>query len=85
MGLASLITNGVEAFDGSSKNPAVRDEKLVSFLGYLLGLVIALALIGFFGKWLWNYSIVNLVSVAKPVKSVWEIIALFFFLLLVAP
>jgi hypothetical protein len=46
----------------------------------LLALVVAIIIIAFIGKWLWNNSVVELFTFARPVRSVWHIIGLMLFL-----
>jgi hypothetical protein len=51
----------------------------------LLALIIIVVLIAFLGKWLWNNSMVPLVSVARPATSAWQILGLFVLLGLLFP
>ena len=46
------------------------------FVASLVGYLIVLALILSIGKYLWNDVLVNLVSVVKPVKSIWQLLGL---------
>jgi hypothetical protein len=48
----------------------------------LLAFVVALVIVGLFGKLLWNNVVVELFTFAKPVRSVWQIIGLMIFLAL---
>jgi len=57
-----------------------RTEMYKEVVASLLALVIAIIIIAFVGKWLWNNSIVELFTFARPVRSVWHIIALMLFL-----
>lgn len=53
-----------------------------SFLDVLASIIsffIVLAIVSLAGKWLWNESVVQLVSVAKPAKSAYQILGLFIF------
>ena len=45
---------------------------LVSLVSYVIVLVLLLTL----GEYLWNNVLVKLISVVKPVKSIWELLAL---------
>ena len=45
---------------------------LVSLVSYVLVLVLLLTL----GEYLWNNVLVKLVSVVKPVKSIWQLLGL---------
>jgi hypothetical protein len=56
-----------------SKNgvgPAPAKLALVSVITVFIMLLILL----FVGKWLWNNVLVDLISIAKPVKSVWQLL-----------
>jgi hypothetical protein len=35
------------------------------------------------GKWLWNNVIIDLFTIAKPVRSIWQILGLMIFLALI--
>jgi hypothetical protein len=60
-----------------------RREMYVSLVASLLAFIIALAIIGLFGKLLWNGVVVELFSFAKPARSVWQLIGLMVFLALI--
>jgi len=64
--------------DTSGSNRNLYKEVVAS----LLALVVSLTIVAFVGKWLWNNSIVELFTIARPVRSVWHIIALMLFLTL---
>ena len=74
----------VEGFVGMTSSERRRDA-YVDFLAAFIAFVLALVLLGFIGKYLWNYVIVDLVSFAKPVKSFWQIIGLMLFVSLIHP
>jgi O-antigen ligase len=74
----------VEGFVGMTSSERRRDA-YVDFLAAFIGFVLALVLLGFVGKYLWNYVVVDLVSFAKPVKSFWQIIGLMLFVSLIHP
>ena len=50
----------------------------------LLAFVASVVIIAFIGKWLWNSIVLDLISVAKPARSVWQIIGLAVFFKLVS-
>ena len=62
-----------------------RRDTYINFLSIMFAFIISLILIGFIGKYLWNYVVVELFSFAKPAKSFWQIIGLAIFLALVHP
>ncbi len=60
-----------------------RREVYKDLVASLLALVIAITIVAFVGKWLWNNSVAELFTFARPVRSVWQIIALMLFISLV--
>jgi hypothetical protein len=56
-----------------------------TMLAYLLTIVIMLTILAFVGKYLWNNVLVSLVSVVRPVKSMWQILGLAILLSLFQP
>ncbi len=60
-----------ETFE-SNGSPSPARLALVSFITLFLIFVALL----FVGKYLWNNVLVDLISIAKPVKSVWQLIGL---------
>lgn len=63
-------TETFESINGVAPSPA--RNALVSFITLVLILIALL----FIGKFLWNNVLVDLISIAKPVKSVWQIVGL---------
>ena len=63
--------------DSGSKTDAYKE-----IIASLFAFIIAIVIIAFIGKWLWNNSVVELFTFARPVKTVWHIIALMLFLTL---
>jgi len=49
----------------------------------ILALVLSLMIIAFVGKYLWNTTVAELFTFARPVQSVWQIIGLIIFISLV--
>jgi len=84
MVLTALAKAAIEGFSGS-KDSKERRAAYVDFVSFLLAFLIALVLLGFIGKMLWNSVIVDLFTIAKPAKSVWEILGLMIFLALIVP
>ena len=81
--LASLCRAGVEGMTDMSGSQSGRREIYKEVVAQLLALVIAILIVAFVGKWLWNNSVAELFTFARPVRSVWQIIALMLFLNLV--
>jgi hypothetical protein len=73
---AFLDTTGfsqTESFDSPTGfAPTVGKSAIVS----TVTLVVMFGLILFLGKYLWNEVLTSLVTVVKPVKSVWQILGL---------
>ena len=51
----------------------------------LLALFVALVILSFVGKLLWNSVVVELIGVAKPAKSLFQILGLMLFVNLLCP
>ena len=66
--LGNLANNLGRALMGKN----VGGDLLVNLVTYVIVLVVLLSL----GKYLWNDVLVKLVSIAKPVKSIWELLGL---------
>jgi hypothetical protein len=77
--LRELCRAGVEGMTDMSGSRAGRMEIYKELTAQILALVIAILIIAFIGKWLWNNSVVELFSFARPARSVWQIIALMLF------
>ena len=71
------MTNGV---DSERKRDAY-----VEFLSALFAFIVALVILGFIGKLLWNSVMVELFTIAKPAKSFWQIIGLMILASLLRP
>ena len=84
MGLATACKAAVEGFIGSSDSKERRNA-YVDFISFLLSFLLAIVILGFIGKLLWNEVVVELISVVKPARSVWHIIGLLLFVSLIHP
>jgi len=73
----------VEGFSDTAPN--VKREVYADTIAALLAYTLAFILIAFVGKLLWNNIVVELLSVAKPAKSFWQIIGLMIFVTLIRP
>ena len=69
----SAVINTV-ASDASSKMDT--RASYVDLTATLLGFIVGIVILAFVGKWLWNTVVLDLVAVAKPARSVWQIIGL---------
>lgn len=59
------------------------NESMLSMFGRIVAMVVAVLLIVMFGEYLWNSHVTKMLSFAKPVKSVVDIIALYVFVRLI--
>ena len=73
----------VEGFSDTAPN--AKREVYADTIAALLAYTLAFILIAFVGKLLWNNIVVELLSVAKPAKSFWQIIGLMIFVTLIRP
>ena len=74
----------VEGFVGMTSSEHRRDA-YVDFLATVFAFILALVILAFIGKYLWNNVVVELFSFAKPARSFWQIIGLAIFISLVHP
>ena len=84
MVLASACKAAIEGFVGN-KDSKERRNAYIDFVAFLLAFIVALVILGFVGKMLWNSVVVELFSVVKPARSVWHIIGLMLFTNLMIP
>lgn len=80
-GACRAIVDGFTDVPGSAEHS--RREMYVSLIASLLAFIIALVIIGLFGKLLWNNVVVELFSFAKPARSVFQLIGLMIFIALI--
>jgi hypothetical protein len=71
--------------EGFANHGPVMGDDLASMVGRILALLFVLLLISFFGQYFWNNYVVSLFSIAKPAKSVMQILGLFIFVRLMFP
>lgn len=84
--LNSACKAAVEGFTSNEKaDPATTRQVYAEFLAVLLALIVSLVILAFVGKWLWNTVIVDLFTIAKPVRSFWQILGLMIFVSLINP
>jgi hypothetical protein len=84
--LNSACKAAVEGFTNKdSADPSKTRQVYADFLAVLLALVISLIILAFVGKLLWNNVIVDLFTIARPVRSFWQILGLMIFVSLINP
>ena len=80
--LGATTKAAVEGFLATG-NAEYRRTAYVDFTSMVIAFIIALVILGFVGKFLWNGVVVDMFSFAKPVKSVWQILGLMVFVSLI--
>lgn len=73
--LQGLCLAGVECMTDLSGSTH-REQSYKSIVASILALIIAMVILAFLGKFLWNASVAELFTIARPVTSAWQIIAL---------
>lgn len=73
----------VDAFTDMSGSDTKRREAYMSIASALLALILTVIILSLVGKWLWNNVLVDLFTVVKPVRSIWQILGLMIFLSLI--
>ena len=84
MGISTAVKAVVEGFVSSSDSKEKRNA-YVEFISFFIAFLLAMVILGFIGKMLWNDVVVDLFAFAKPARSVWQIIGLMIFISLIAP
>ena len=74
----------VEGMSGSPEADK-RRQVYVDLIAVIIAFVLTLVILAFIGQLLWNNVVVDLISIAKPAKSIWQVLGLFIFLSLVRP
>jgi hypothetical protein len=83
MNVVNQATKAVVEGMSGSPEAEKRKQTYVDLIAVLMAFVITLVILAFIGQLLWNNVVVDLISVAKPAKSVWQILGLFIFVSLV--
>lgn len=74
----------VQGFANPKDAKDARDGS-VDLLVVLLAFFLSIALLSLVGKLLWNNVIVDLMSFARPARSIWQILGLYVFIALILP
>jgi hypothetical protein len=73
----------VDSFTDLPGSDVKRREAYTELIATLLSFIIAITLLAFIGKWLWNNVIVDLFSFAKPARTIWQVLGLAIFVSLI--
>ena len=82
--LSNVSRAAVEGFMGSPENPKSKDT-YADALAMIVAFVLAVVILSFIGKLLWNNIVTELFTFAKPARSFWQILGLMLFLSLIRP
>lgn len=72
--LKDLCKAGIEGMTDMSG--LGRKEMYKDLVASIISLVLAILIIAFVGKFLWNSTVAELFTVVRPVRSAWQIIGL---------
>jgi hypothetical protein len=78
--LCEAFVSGMTSTPGNETSYQL--DSFLSGLVVIIAFILSLVLIGLFGKLLWNNSVVNLFTFAKPAASAWHIVGLYILLAL---
>ena len=81
--LKSVAYAGVDAFTDMSGSDSKRREAYLEIIASLLSFIVAIIIVSFIGKWVWNNILLDLFTIVKPAKSIWQILGLMIFLALI--
>jgi hypothetical protein len=73
----------VDGFTDLPGSDSKRKQMYIEIVSSILGFIIAVLILSLVGKWLWNNVIIDLFTIAKPVRSIWQILGLMIFLALI--
>jgi len=81
--LYSLAYSATDVFTDMSGSDSKRREAYLEIIATVVSFLIAVIIVSFIGKWIWNNIIIDLFTIAKPAKSIWQILGLMIFLALI--
>jgi ABC-type antimicrobial peptide transport system permease subunit len=81
--LRELCRAGVEGMTDMSGSSVGRREIYKELIASIISLILAILIVAFVGKWLWNTTVAELFTFVRPVRSVWQIIGVMLFLSLI--
>jgi ABC-type antimicrobial peptide transport system permease subunit len=81
--LRELCRAGIEGMTDMSGSTAGRREIYKDLIASIFSLILAILIVAFVGKWLWNTTVAELFTFVRPVRSVWQIIGLMLFISLI--
>jgi ABC-type antimicrobial peptide transport system permease subunit len=60
-----------------------KKDMYMDVVAAIMALLLSIVIVAFVGKYLWNTTVAELFTFARPVQSVWQIIGLMLFISLV--
>jgi hypothetical protein len=72
-GMVKAVISGFTDMPGSTER---RSEMYIDVVASLISFMLAVIIVSFVGKWLWNNVVVDLFTIAKPARSIWQILGL---------
>jgi hypothetical protein len=81
--LRDLCRAGIEGMTNMSGSGSEKKSLYKELVVSILSLILAIVIVAFIGKWLWNNTIAELFTVVRPARSVWHIIGLMLFISLI--
>ncbi len=81
--MLSAVKSGVEHFLNKKEN--FTNSDVSSFVAALVVVIVWLAVLLLLSKWLWNEVLCKIVSITKPVTSVFQILGLVVLLQIIHP
>ena len=84
MAAVKALVGGVVQGFANPENSKEKKDGYVQLVVVILSFVLSLVILSLIGKLLWNSVVVDLVSVARPAKSFWQILGLYVFVALVS-
>jgi uncharacterized membrane protein len=85
MGLITRTCEGFVSGMMTTQSSDKRQDSYATFLSAVLAYILAIVILSFVGKLLWNGVVTELISVAKPARSIWHILGLMIFTSLLFP
>ena len=79
--IKDLCRAGVECMTDMSGSR--KKDMYMDVVASIMALLLSILIVAFIGKYLWNTTVAELFTFARPVQSVWQIIGLMLFVSLV--
>jgi hypothetical protein len=82
MALRELCGAAIESMTNGKDSDKKRDA-YVEFAAMFTAYIVAVIILAFVGKYLWNTIVCDLIAFAKPARNVWQILGLMIFVSLI--